>query len=68
MSPLASHYLGILEGAGLSQQAAKLKSAWDTGEIKNIAKALDEIKKEVSPSVSEQLIECDCFAQSYEEK
>lgn len=65
MNPLAGNYLGILEDAGLTRQKDKLQKAWDSGQLENIAQALDEIKREVSPEISKQLEDCDCMAQEF---
>jgi hypothetical protein len=68
MSPLAGHYLGILEDAGFKDQKERLEKVWKGGEIQAVAKVLDEIKKEVTPAIRDQLSECDCFAQSFQDE
>ncbi len=68
VKPLASSYLGALNAAGpeAAPQVAKLNEAWDTADMLTIAKALDTIKLEVGENLKKELVELDCFAQSYE--
>lgn len=67
MQPLTSYYLGALEKAGAHEHARKLESAWNSGDLLTIAKTLDTIKDEVAAPLKKDLIELDCFAQSYKE-
>ena len=66
VKPLASSYLGALTEAQADPQVAKLKEAWETANILTIAEALDTIKNEVGDNLKQELLELDCFAQSYE--
>lgn len=67
LQPLASLYLGTLEGARETKQAEELSKIYDGGDILTIAKKLDTIKSEVGESLRKDLMELDCFAQSYKE-
>lgn len=67
MSPLAGNYITVLEEAGLKAEADELKTAWNQKDVVVVARALDTIKKKVSPQIKSQLEDLDCFAQTYEE-
>ena len=66
IKPLASSYLGALTEAQADDQIAKLNKAWETADILTIAEALDNIKNEVGDNLKQELLELDCFTQSYE--
>ena len=67
ITPLAGYYLGTLEAAGEIEKAKELKAAFDTGEVREIAKTLDSIKSGVGEKLKEELLQYDCFAQVYKE-
>ncbi len=66
VKPLASNYLGALQDAKADSQIAMLNKAWETANVLTIAEALDTIKSEVGDNLKQELLELDCFAQSYE--
>ena len=67
LTPLASLYLGVLEGADPAQAEA-LSTAFDTQDILVIARAMDDIKKGAKDPVRKELENLDCFVQSYKEE
>ncbi len=66
IAPLASFYVGVLDKAGEQDKSAKLQTVFEEGDGLTICEELDRIKTEVGEAVREELVELDCFAQSYE--
>jgi len=67
IAPLSSYYLGTLKEAGEDKLAEELQAVFEQGDILTIAKKLDTIKGVVGEALSKQLIDLDCFAQSYKQ-
>lgn len=67
MAPLSSYYLGALEAGGESRLAGELKSLFDEGNVLTIAQKLDTIKSDVGEALRKQLINLDCFAQTFKQ-
>ena len=65
MAPLASYYLGVLKKAGETKKAQELEDVFAKGDILTLGKKLDTIKSEVGEAIKKDLLELDCFAQSY---
>ena len=65
LAPLASLYLGALERANDSKAASDLSTAYDSGDILTIAKAMDTIKAVAGQGLRQELEKLDCFTQSY---
>lgn len=65
LQPLGSFYLGILEEAGLKEEAAGLQDIWKDQDGEKSAKMLDAIKTRVPEDIKKKLLEIDCSAQSY---
>ena len=63
--PLASYYLGALEKAGEKELAAQLKKVFEDGSLLTTCQELDRIKSEGGEALGKELIDLDCFAQSY---
>ena len=65
IAPLASYYMGVLEKAGEQKLADKLKKTYEDGSLLTTCQELDRIKSEVGEALGKELIDLDCFAQSY---
>lgn len=65
IAPLASFYVGVLKKAGEEERANQLTKVYEEGQGLTICEELDRIKSEVGDSVRKELVELDCFAQSY---
>lgn len=66
IAPLASFYVGVLDQAGEKEKSDKLKAVFEEGDGLTICRELDKIKSEVGEAVREELVELDCFTQTYE--
>jgi hypothetical protein len=64
ITPLAENYLGALNKKA-PEAAAKLMSAWETGDALTIADTMDKIKVEVGDDLRNRLKSLDCQAQSF---
>jgi len=67
IAPVAAQYLGVLEAPGGEAGRDALKQAWESKDILTISKTLDTIKAEVGETLRNDLVEIDCFAQSYKD-
>ncbi len=67
MLPLASLYLGTLQKAGKTEDAAELEKVYEGGDILTIAECMDKIKSRAEEQLRQALEELDCFAESYKE-
>lgn len=66
LSPLAGFYLGVLEQAGESKLAETLKQVHETApDPLTICQEFDRLKGEVGDALRKELVELDCFTQSY---
>jgi len=68
IAPLSSYYLGALEKAGETKIAGELKQAFEKGDILTICDKLDTIKSDVGESLSKQLRNLDCYAQTFKQE
>jgi hypothetical protein len=66
--PIAEAYLGALEEAQDTESIKILKDAHKTSDVLTVVKTLDSIKDRVSGALRNDLLDIDCFAQSYEEQ
>lgn len=65
VAPLSSYYLGTLEKAGEKKLAEELTQVFEEGDMLTISKKLDNIKNNVGEALRKQLINLDCFAQTF---